>query len=110
RKEYRKVGSIAPDALRLLFGHSWPGNIRELYNAIEYAFTLSDDTVLQKKHLPDAIWKTADSGAAEVVSPKNEKELILQALQQTNFSKPKAAALLGIHRTTLYRKLKKFNM
>ncbi|MCP4751188.1 MAG: response regulator, partial [Proteobacteria bacterium] len=46
RKEYRKVGSIAPDALRLLFGHSWPGNIRELYNAIEYAFTLSDDTVL----------------------------------------------------------------
>ncbi len=110
RKEMRKVRNIAPDALQLLFLNSWPGNIRELLNAIEYAFAISDGTVLQKKHLPKSITEADVSEKTEMATPQNEKELILQALQQTHFSKPKAASLLGMHRTTLYRKLKKYGI
>jgi DNA-binding NtrC family response regulator len=57
--------------------------------------------------IPDSVFETIKTGEIPVRPPKNEKELIVQALQSTNFSKPKSAALLGTHRTTLYRKLKK---
>lgn len=108
RKEERAVHTISPDALNMLFSYNWPGNIRELYNVIEYAFAVSKGQVIQKKHLPDILSEVISSPVQTSPAPQNEKELILQALQQTNFSKPKAASLLGIHRTTLYRKLKKY--
>ncbi|MBU2510961.1 sigma 54-interacting transcriptional regulator [bacterium] len=110
RKEHRSIHTISPDALRHLLNHSWPGNIRELYNAIEYAFAVSEGTTILEKHLPLSILDNTDHRDREPAPPKNEKELILQALQQTNFSKPKAASLLGVHRTTLYRKIKKYNL
>ncbi len=109
-KERRKVQTIAPDALHLLLNHSWPGNIRELFNTIEYAFAVSEGAVLHQNHLPRSILDNPNAGGDEPALPMNEKELILQALQQANFSKPKAAALLGVHRTTLYRKIKKYGL
>lgn len=110
KKEKRAVVNMNPDALRLLLNHHWPGNIRELYSAIEYTFAVSGGIVLQKKHLPDTILDKVTKEIPEIRPPENEKDLIVQVLQQTNFNKPKAAALLGIHRVTLYRKMKKYGL
>jgi two-component system, NtrC family, response regulator HydG len=110
KKEKRKIKNISPEVIHQLFCNAWPGNIRELYNVIEYAFAVSDGVVLKKKHLPDTVLDVKASNEKHINEPNNEKDLILQAMRQTNFSKPKAAALLGMHRTTLYRKLKKYNI
>ena len=110
KKENRNVVNMNPDALRLLLNHNWPGNIRELYSSVSYAFAVSSGIVLQKKHLPDTIREIDVTRHPELKPPKSEKDLIVQALQQTHFNKPKAAALLGIHRVTLYRKLKKYGL
>ncbi len=104
RRTHRQVSHMTSDALQLLMGYPWPGNVRELFHCLENAFAISDGTVLHKEHLPDTI------RSFHAPAPQNEKELILQALQQTNFNKPKAAALLGIHRATLYRKISKYQL
>ncbi len=110
RKENRYVRGIAPGALQQLLHYSWPGNIRELYHTIEYAFAISTSSILQAHHLPDELQVEHTSIGNDLPLPQSEKELIFQALQKTNFSKPKAAALLGIHRSTFYRKLKRYGM
>ncbi|MBF0287498.1 MAG: sigma 54-interacting transcriptional regulator [SAR324 cluster bacterium] len=110
RKEHRHVRSIAPDALQLLLNYSWRGNVRELYHTIEYAFAVSTSSTLQAHHLPDELQIEDPLTGNDLPLPQNEKELMFQALQKTNFSKPKAAALLGIHRSTFYRKLKRYGM
>ncbi len=110
RREKRQVKNMAPDALQLLFNHSWPGNVRELYHTVEHAFAVSNEMVLQRKHLPESIRGLTHLMEDDSMILKNEKELILDALEQTDFNKPKTAALLGIHRATLYRKLKKYNI
>ncbi len=110
KKEERSVRSISPDALRHLIGHRWPGNIRELFNTIEYAFAVSDGKILQVKDLPGLKMGEKPEGDSGAIQARNEKELIQQALQKTNFNKPKAASLLGIHRATLYRKIKKYQL
>ncbi|MBU2645002.1 sigma-54-dependent Fis family transcriptional regulator [bacterium] len=107
QKEHRNIRRISPEALRQLISHTWPGNVRELFNTIEYAFAVCDGKILQKKDLPKLI---AEGKPVESSLPRDEKELILQALQKTNFNKPKAAALLGIHRATLYRKIRKYHI
>lgn len=111
RREGRSVTTIAADAQQVLLGYSWPGNIRELFNAIEYAFAVSEQRVIHKNHLPASIVEMVTPAHHNTVAPaSSEKALVIQALQQANFSKAKAAALLGLHRTTLYRKLKKYDL
>ena len=110
QRDHRYVRGIAADVLQQFLHFSWPGNIRELYHAIEHAFAVSNDSILQSHHLPDELRKVHQPLAQEPSFPQSEKELIFQALQQTNFSKPKAAALLGIHRSTFYRKLKRYGI
>ncbi len=108
KKENRSVQSITPEVHQLLLNYSWPGNIRELYNAMEYAFAVSHGTLLQKQHFPEKLQQLA--AASPSASPRNEKEAIMHALEQANFRKGKAAALLGISSMTLYRKIKKYNI
>lgn len=109
-REEREVATISSSALQQLMIYSWPGNIRELYNIIEYAFAVSDGNLLQKEHLPDIVNDSLPLTNTAAEAPKNEKELLLQVLRQVSFSRTKAAALLGMHRTTLYRKIRKFNI
>lgn len=109
-KEQRSVNTLSQKALSCFFLHDWPGNIRELYNVIEYAFAVSQDNIIHRQHLPGYLLTLLSHSESSPPAPRNEKELIEQALRQTNFSKPKAAGLLGIHRTTLYRKMKRLNI
>lgn len=104
------------EAVNAFVHYTWRGNIREMVNTIEQLVTLVDGKVIEYHHLPDMLkWmeptnKRVDQGSLEearFLGNKKESELILGALKKAGGNKSKAADLLGIHRTTLYQKLKK---
>lgn len=110
-RESRIVRSVSSEALDALLAYSWPGNVRELFSAIEYAFALSKGAVLERKHFQGKLGDIhIDETAMDETHPDNERDLILTALRQAGFKKEKAAALLGIDRSTLYRKRKKYGI
>ncbi|MDB6149311.1 MAG: Two component, sigma54 specific, transcriptional regulator, Fis family [Chthoniobacter sp.] len=107
---------ISVEALQRLKDYSWPGNIRELRNAVEYAVVLADDGITER-HLPPEICLPAVLQSATSVSSSTtlnlddrERESILAALKQSHGNKKKAATLLGIHRPTLYNKMKRYGI
>jgi transcriptional regulator with GAF, ATPase, and Fis domain len=102
----RHVSGLAADAIACLAHHDWPGNVRELENTIERAVVLGSTPQILRDDLPESLTElaTADSPTsyhAEVARKK--RELILQALQQTNNNFTDAAKLLGIHPNYLHR-------
>ncbi|PRQ07756.1 sigma 54-dependent Fis family transcriptional regulator [Enhygromyxa salina] len=119
----RHVDRIAADALSVLCNYRWPGNVRELRNVVERALVLGDGPELELDDLPPELQlarppadgATGSSGEASGVGvgtgtilplAELEQQAIAAALVATSGNKARAAALLGIDRTTLYRKLK----
>ena len=104
---------ISEDAMRAFLGYEWPGNVRELENCVERACAMNSGPVIHIFDLPDAVTQVNKTHADErrsVVMPIAglEKEAILGAIAQLNGDKLTAARLLGIGKTTLYRKLKEY--
>lgn len=108
QRDHRQMRGIVAEALKNLQVYSWPGNIRELYHAIEYAFVTSKGETIRNAHLPRTIRKRDPMGDFSNVD--SDKEMVLEALRRTNFHKGKAAALLGIAPSTLYRKRQKYGI
>jgi two-component system response regulator HydG len=118
--------NIAPDALHLLLDYDWPGNVAELKNALERALALTSGPILHLGDFPTQLQNAerelrlaasqdaaADAPAltVEVRSIADmEKQAILSTLRQLNGDKLMAARLLGIGKTTLYRKLKEYGV
>ncbi len=109
----RKVSSVSPDAMNVMLNFDWPGNVRQLENAIERAFVLGRGDRIELEDLPSEI-RGIDNDCKRLVSSINLREneilLIKEALNETGGNKADAAALLGINITTLYRKLKRYNI
>jgi DNA-binding NtrC family response regulator len=107
---------LQPEVLERLCGYSWPGNIRQLQNAIEYAVILAGEEGIGIKHLPLELQAPpelhnalAQTGVGLRLEDR-ERETILQALLDTRGNKKKAAELLGIQRPTLYSKLRRYGI
>jgi transcriptional regulator with PAS, ATPase and Fis domain len=104
------VRAISDDALRRLMVHDWPGNVRELENAIESAVALSSDNVLTANDLASvpngASAGSLPDGNELIPLAEMERRAILHTLRETGGDKLAAAHLLGIGKTTLYRKLR----
>jgi two-component system response regulator HydG len=105
--------AISGDALKALLNYDWPGNVRELENTLERACALSSETEIQVRDLPTHLSSAPASLSAPpakgiVPMAELEKQTILNALAQVNGDKMLAARLLGIGKTTLYRKLKEY--
>ncbi len=105
----RPIPQISPAALSLLLSHPWRGNVRELENAVERAFVLSTGPVLNPEQFPGLAAPTLPerdtSGDFQTLMDDAAREIIAEALTREG-SRNAAAQALGLHRTTLYRKMK----
>ena len=108
--------TISDDALRLMMAYDWPGNIRELESCLERAATLTSGPHIHIADLPTQV-QNGGRLSAEGIHPSGvvpiaemEKQAIFAALKRVGGDKMKAAKLLGIGKTTLYRKLKEYGM
>lgn len=106
---------LAEDAMARLTAYDWPGNIRELENAIERAVALGSGPILHAGDLPSNLQYASAGertpGPDEITTLEEmERRAILRALRETNGDKLVAARLLGIGKTTLYRKLKQYGV
>jgi DNA-binding NtrC family response regulator len=108
----RPIRTISEDAMRRLMAYDWPGNVRELENAIERAVALGTGPILHSGDLPSNLQHSSNERLPETdgVMPLEELErrAIFHALRETSGDKLAAARLLGIGKTTLYRKLKQY--
>jgi len=106
------VRTISEDAMTRLLAYDWPGNVRELENAIERAVALGSGPILHVGDLPSNLHYGSSERLphSDELLPLEELErrAILRALQEANGDKLAAARLLGIGKTTLYRKLKQY--
>ncbi|MBU0945064.1 MAG: sigma 54-interacting transcriptional regulator [Proteobacteria bacterium] len=109
------VTGINDQALELLMQHDYPGNIRELENIIEHAFVLCSQGQIAVQHLPVHLELRPNSVKKEYCSIQSalestEAKIIFSALERNGFNRLAAAKELGIHKSTLFRKIKKFSI
>jgi transcriptional regulator with PAS, ATPase and Fis domain len=129
------IKGITPSTLKVLLNYNWPGNIRELQNVLERAANLNADGYIDIPELPDYILEhqnahqhsTIDQIIVETASTldkeninlqidykknvnEKERELVMKALKIANGNKTAASRILGISRTWLYSKMKKYNI
>ncbi len=109
----RAIQGCQSDTMTLLMAHDWPGNVRELENVIEHAFILCRTEMIEPAHLPPTLrgsrpLTSASNPKTEIRTQRDlsEKHAILAALEEHDYNRQAAARTLGIHKTTLYRKIK----
>ena len=111
-EQNKKIDRIDPETMRLLLDYNWPGNIRELENSIEHAVTLSKSDRIFISDLPNHLFQkiTIPPNKNAKSLTANEEVIIRQVLDENNWNKTTAATSLGISRSTLYEKLKKYKI
>ncbi len=122
---HKKIEKISEEAMDLMVNHSWPGNVRELENALQRAVLLSRDSVIREWNLPSEIQRGEEKPFPDLsrlddgrsLSEKMdrlistvEKRLIMEALDQADGKREKAARLLNLSLKTLYNKMKKYEL
>jgi len=102
-------------AMRLLMNYRWPGNVRELENTIERAAILAETDVIHTHDLPEKLHDALpvngnDSDTPGMTLEELEREHMRRILNQVKGDKVKAAQILGIHLSTLYRKVQRYRL
>jgi len=111
KKFNKEIECIDPDVLKILQKHNWPGNIREFENVLEHAFVLCHECSIKGTHLPEWLWIEKEIDDQKDVPIKNaEKSVIQDYLKQFNGNRKKTAESLSIDTSTLWRKMKKYNL
>lgn len=108
----KKIEQFSPEAMRLLLDYSWPGNVRELENTVEHATVLTKGSRVEASDLPAALHTAAKTaqGSKPPTLVEHESKLLLEVLEDCGWNKKQAAKRLGISRSTLYEKLKKYQI
>jgi len=115
----KEIQSLAPEVMAVLMSYDFPGNIRELENIIEYATVVCKNRLIRIKNLPENLLQISDGRMkriADEAGPKAsslevlEKDFIYEALRKNNWNRTATALQMGIHPTTLWRKIKRFNL
>jgi len=123
RKFHKDLFDISPQAMAALESFPWPGNLRQLENAVQHAVLVSTGPELLAAHLPQPIQEHAEAAHANGngnghFTPDSlhhqrdliERNVIQRALVNNGYSRARAADLLGISRVTLYKKMKKYGL
>jgi len=108
-KEGKNVVTFAADAMEALMEYDWPGNVRQLENAISHALILVQGDVIRRRHLPRFLRESA-APSINTSLAENERRLILRVLQETNWNKHDAARRLQVSRSTLYSKIRRYDL
>jgi PAS domain S-box-containing protein len=111
----RSIAQVSDDVMQMLMQHNFPGNIRELENVIEHAFVMCRGEIIRPEHLPPEFTQSrrvaSDGSNHNHTSLANiEREALLKVLERNNWNKVKTARELGLHRTSLWRKMKKYGL
>ena len=112
----RETKNISSSAFKILKNHNWPGNIRELENVLEHAYITSNGGSIEPEHLPERLWSllnkqsTKKDDDEEITLKSAEKLILIKNLRKFKGHRGKTAKALGIDRTSLWRKMKKYNL
>ncbi|MCP4719453.1 MAG: sigma-54-dependent Fis family transcriptional regulator, partial [Desulfobacteraceae bacterium] len=131
-KTGKNILGFTPEAMRLMVSYPWPGNIRELKNAVEYAFVLAKGKSIRLEHLPEKVLNhravlslSPEKGLEEnrvlesvdtsfqktaVVVKQSARDELINALKQADGNQTKAAEYLGVSRVTVWKRMKKYNI
>ena len=112
------VSKISPEVIQIFENYDWPGNVRELANTLERILYSIDglENVIRVEHLPIVFRglkeksKNTRGTLLRTIVENSEKDALIKTLRLSNNNKNKAARILGIHRTALYKKMKKYNL
>ena len=113
REQAKDLTGISHEAMRLLLEYHWPGNVRELENAIEHAVVVCKGPEIEAKDLPSTVsdpLAKSTHGKRSVTIRDNEKIILEQTLMECSWNKKEAARRLGIGRTTLYAKIRRYRL
>jgi len=110
--------TVSPFAMRMLQAYDWPGNVRELFAVLESSWIRSGRHRIEAQHLPAEVRQSIGTSAASRLepryradpSPSDERSAIVNALEQAEGVRSRAAEILGMGRTTLWRKMKQFGL
>ncbi len=116
-KSSKAVYQVSREAMEILQSYHWPGNIRELENAIERAVAMTRTFILYPEDFPKEITEYVDNHTQPTQKKSKEKSMeeiemehIKKVLEEVNYNKKKAAEILAIDRATLYRKAKRYGI
>jgi len=114
RLQQKSIRGVTPEALSLLMAYDWPGNIRELENVIERSFILCNNDHIGMNHLPEELTAHATTRASSsnmrMARDLLDAQAIRTALEKNSYNRLAAANELGIHKSTLFRKMKKLGI
>lgn len=107
----RNIQGVSPEVLSFLRRYSFPGNIRELENIIEFAFVKCKGPIIELNHLPEDLW-AEEGGKPDILarSELEEAQKIRAILTQYPHNRKEAAQALGMSRVTLWRKMKRYGL
>lgn len=111
QEQGKDVSGFSSDAMRLMLDHDWSGNVRELENSIEHAVVLAKGPLIEASDLPAMTQRPEIPGARSLsMMAEGERATLERVLEECGWNKKEAAKRLGIGRTTLYTKLKKYGI
>jgi PAS domain S-box-containing protein len=113
-KRKKDIHGVSDGVLKLLRKYDFPGNVRELENAIEHAFVICRGTIIEPMHLPERIVEAVNSNGSKPGKPQyagsSEESIIREALTRNNGNRTRTADELEMHRSTLWRKMMRYGI
>ncbi len=113
----KKIKEIDDEAMDLLLSYEWPGNVRELENSIEYAFARTKGKIIHASKLPPnvrlntrCLGESAETFKSQSLPETSELQIIRHTLEKVKWNRSKAAEILGMGRTTLWRKMRQYGL
>ncbi len=117
-KTGKDITGLSQGTMELFMTYHWPGNIRELKGALEYAFVIAEKGLIRRQHLPQKLTMKSGankdvnpfSGPQSINEPDSPKQELVTALRQSNGNQTRAARILGVNRVTVWNRIKKYNI
>jgi len=115
KKMSKTISEVSNEVINILMDYEYPGNVRELENIIEHAFVMCQGETINKNHLPPELYPKSEIEIVEEEENSTpietfEKQLLSKTLKKNNGNKIQTAKELGLHRSTLWRKMKKYDL